>query len=76
MKRTTCVTIRNDFHNTECTIRIKWGESFLTDSQVRRVRRTLCGIDDCLCGGVLSERGPQEWHILRLSDGIAIGKTV
>jgi hypothetical protein len=52
-------TIRNDFHGTSATVRV--GESgLLSPGQIKRVRKALCGIDGCTCGGPLSERGPQE----------------
>lgn len=54
------ITIRNDFHHTETTVRVPCATRRLTRRQVQRVRRTLCGIADCRCGGVLGERGPQE----------------
>ena len=52
------ITIRNDFHNTAVRVRANVGD-VLTISQVKRCRKTLCSIDGCTCGGVLSERGPQ-----------------
>ena len=51
-------TLRNDFHNSEVTIRAERGQE-LTLSQVLRARRALCGITGCTCGGNLGERGPQ-----------------
>lgn len=54
------ITIRNDFHGTESRIRVKALPAVLTDSQVRRVRRELCGMADCRCGGVLNQRGQQD----------------
>jgi hypothetical protein len=53
------VTIRNDFHNTECTLRAT--DNKLSPSQVKRCRKTLCGFHDCTCAeGPLGERGPQD----------------
>ncbi len=52
------ITLRNDFHNTFVRIRASVGDA-LSQHQVRRVR-TLCGMDDCTCGGLLSIRGPQD----------------
>jgi len=45
-------TIRNDYHNTFA--RVKYGK--LSPRTVKRVRAALCGIDNCTCGGDLSER--------------------
>jgi len=66
------VTVRNDFHNTEARIRASIGDT-LTPSQVRRCRRTLCGIKGCTCGGALSERGPQHDDDGCAFNAIAIG---
>lgn len=49
------VTIKNDFHGTTARVRA----SYLTPATVRRVRRTLCGSQDCVCGGPLGNRGSQ-----------------
>ncbi len=61
------ITIRNDFHGSET--RAVPNEGYLSPRQVRRIRRDLCGIPECTCGGVLSERGPQDFEIEALSDG-------
>lgn len=65
-----CYTITNDFHNTSVTVRTLDGR--LSARVVARVRRALCGIDGCTCGGDLSERGPQTVHIT----GDSTGRTV
>ena len=52
------ITLRNNYHGTVVRIHPRSGEG-LSQTQVRRVRRTLCGIAECKCGGHLSERGPQ-----------------
>lgn len=54
--------IRNNFHNSEVTLRASAGQE-LTLAQVLRARRTLCGIEGCTCGGTLGERGPQEVEV-------------
>jgi hypothetical protein len=56
------ITITNDFHNSEARCR-PTDSGWLTHRQVRRIRRTLCGIDGCTCGGTLSERGRQEYEV-------------
>ena len=59
----TTVTLRNNFHNTECRVRPD-ANGVLSPSQVKRVRRALCGIKDCTCGhGPCSTRGPQDVEI-------------
>jgi len=54
------LTIRNDFHGTEAKVRAPGGVAYLSRQIERRVRRQLCGIAGCKCGGILGERGPQE----------------
>jgi hypothetical protein len=51
------ITLRNEFHNTSARVRAnETGETLLSASTVRRVRRALCGMTDCTCGGVLRQR--------------------
>lgn len=52
------VELRNDFHHTSTVVRVS-ASLLLFPHQVRRIRRTLCGVLGCGCGGLLSERGPQ-----------------
>ena len=54
------VTIRNDFHNTSARVN---PDRPLSAATVSRVRRELCGMADCSCGGQVGERGPQECDI-------------
>jgi hypothetical protein len=61
------VTIRNDFHGTAA--RVRPIDSYVARNTVLRVRRQLCGIAGCTCGGILSERGPQEVVIQPQPDG-------
>ena len=58
------MTIKNDFHNTSVVVvgelvdyATHW-ETTLSDSQMKRVKRVLCGMRDCTCGGI---RGRQEY---------------
>lgn len=64
------VTLRNDFHNSECTIRTEvlshiyhTSTVYPTRSQIETANRKLCGIQGCTCGGI---RGPQEYRGKRL----------
>jgi hypothetical protein len=50
------LTLTNDFHNTEVTVRLQDRSGLLTPSQTARVRRELCGTAGCSCGII---RGPQ-----------------
>ncbi len=59
-------TIRNDFHNTASTIRCEglshiWNEVEIKPSlsQIKKLRRELCGIEGCTCGDDVGARGPQ-----------------
>ena len=52
------VTLKNNFHNTECKVKMKKDQNILTRSQMRRVNQVLCGKSDCNCGAV---RGPQDF---------------
>ena len=70
------ITIRNDFHNSEYRtpksaeeIRIILNtppdrRSLPTEAWVTKVRRTLCGISGCTCGGELSERPPMKRSLI------------
>ncbi len=51
--------LRNDFHGTSCTVEI----GVLSSRQAARVRKALCGIRGCTCGGELSERGKQSVRV-------------
>ena len=51
------VTLRNDVHHTEATVRVEYLPAQLTRTQQRRVERALCGAGaECICGCV---SGPQ-----------------
>ena len=70
------VTIKNEYHNSAARIRVRTdGETILSRATVRRVRRALCGISGCDCGGVLGERGWQAVAIDAMPDGtVMVGK--
>lgn len=50
------VTLRNEFHNTEATVRVPYLPAQLTKEQQARVEKKLCGAAECTCG---IARGPQ-----------------
>ena len=54
------ITLRNDFHNSEASVRVDDLPHRLSRAQISRLRRELCGSNDCTCGGNLGERGPQD----------------
>lgn len=57
------ITLTNDFHNTEVTIRVRELPHTITPSQHQRIERALCGMSDCRCGTI---RGPQYHDDTRL----------
>jgi len=64
MKKTITITIRNDFHNTSCVVRLTAvpGGWYMSPHQRRRSRQALC-IKECICAGAMGERGEQDWRI-------------
>jgi hypothetical protein len=58
------ITLRNNFHNTKVRVRIGVGEQ-LSESQLARVRRELCGVSDCACGVVRDE----DWVLEPIGSG-------
>ena len=56
MKMKTKTTLKNDFHGTTCSVRVA-ADGVLTTAQMRRVEKTLCGMEDCRCGTI---RGGQD----------------
>lgn len=67
------VTLTNDFHNTDVTLRCEvlshiYGEATIypSESQIKRAKRELCGIDGCTCSDAAGCRGPQEHNGKRL----------
>ncbi len=59
MKR---ITLTNDFHNSSITLH-PGKEGRLSAGQVRKAKKTLCGITHCTCSGRLGTRGQQESQI-------------
>lgn len=51
------ITLKNDLHNTTCTLIVKDGK--LTESQMKRAKRELC-CAGCTCSGDFGYRGPQQ----------------
>jgi len=43
-------TLYNDFHATRAVVRPTGPDKRLTNSQVKRAWRKLCGMSDCTCG--------------------------
>jgi hypothetical protein len=51
------VTLTNNFHNTSVTLTM--ASLFPSVFQVKRARKTLCGVTGCTCSDVMGMRGPQ-----------------
>lgn len=61
--RTTTVTFRNDFHQTEVTLRVVVNDqdfARLSQAQANKAHRVLCGSKSCTCGDEIGRRGPQD----------------
>ena len=56
------ITLTNDFHNSSVNVRAQLGTD-LSERQVRRIRRVLCGIEDCTCSARTGVRGEQQYWI-------------
>ena len=64
------ITLKNDYHNTSVTLITK--DNILSETQVKRAKRVLCGIHDCYCSGELGTRGEQEVTITETTKGFCI----
>lgn len=67
------ITLTNDFHNTSTIVHVD-DRGWITERQLKRARKALCGVDGCSCGGDAGERGPQEHEasVCAMPDGDAI----
>ena len=66
------IAVRNDFHNTTCTLRAKPDGTclLLSPSQVRRCRAVLCGSPDCTCGDAIKQHGVRhDWAVNQTETG-------
>jgi len=63
------ITLTNDFHGTECRVRMP-ADGILNPSTVRRARAKLCGCEGCTCAqSPLGTRGRQPRIYTELADG-------
>jgi hypothetical protein len=53
------ITLKNDFHDSETIIR-RPASGKLSDRQVKRSKKILCGVSGCTCSGPGGERGTQD----------------
>jgi|GEM_PF-1197015 len=49
------IKLRNTFHNTSVVVLANDGR--LSNDQIRRAKRRLCGVSGCDCGGIRGESG-------------------
>ena len=63
MKKTIKITIVNPFHNTETFVRVGSTWTQLSQSQMRRVQKVLCGMKDCCCGGAINAYDTRGEHV-------------
>lgn len=61
------ITLTNDNHNTSINLVVAGNK--LSESQISRARRTLCGCAGCTCSNDLGMRGPQEVEIEPIYNG-------
>jgi hypothetical protein len=50
------ITLYNDFHNSETTVRVTGLPATLTHAQVLRACKKLCGMHDCKCQDIYGVR--------------------
>jgi hypothetical protein len=58
------VTLRSDFHGTNVDVRVPGLPATLTASQTKRVKRELCGVTGCTCGGVRGRQMANDGNLL------------
>lgn len=56
------ITLTNDYHNTQVTIRLVG--SFLSKGQEKKAWKSLCGTKGCTCSGSIGIRGAQTAKII------------
>ncbi len=52
------ITLTNDFHNTEATVIVN-DSMMLSNSQIKRAQKKLCGMSGCECSNAAGTRGRQ-----------------
>jgi hypothetical protein len=57
------ITIKNSFHRTQVTLNTEV-DQVLTPSQAKRAEKALCGMDDCMCGGIMGGDSEAQ-HVVR-----------
>ncbi len=52
----TVLTLINNFHNTSAKVYVA-NDNSISETQRKRVKAKLCGVQGCNCGGYAGERG-------------------
>jgi hypothetical protein len=65
------VTIRNNFHNTERTVRLVEGENEIRGRRLKEWKKALC-CSDCTCSGVSGLRGDFDNPSMVAPEGMSI----
>ena len=58
------LTLRSNFHGSNVDVRVQAFPATLTASQTKRVKRELCGVADCKCGGVRGQQMANDGNLL------------
>ncbi len=61
------ITIKNSFHNSQINLNVQIGD-YLTNSQIKRSKRILCGVHGCTCSGIAGDRGTQDGFYIEQTD--------
>jgi len=62
------VTIRNTFHNTSTYV-VLGITGRIGEDRIKNIRKHLCGVEGCSCGGSLSERGDAQNYAITNPSG-------
>jgi hypothetical protein len=56
--------LKNDFHNTSVRldVRPKHGYLRLSEYQIKRAKKALCGVLGCTCSNTVGMRGPNDYE--------------
>jgi hypothetical protein len=69
MTTKTKITIRSTFHPPHPVRVIPAADGTLSERQVQRIEKALCGMSDCRCGGLMRSRIDEGGEITLLREG-------
>jgi len=60
----TKITLKNNFHNSEIILNAKekFEGLFISEGQMKKAKKTLCGIRGCECSNDFGVRGKQDYQ--------------